>query len=191
MPPKVKITKKMILESSFQIIRSEGYENLNARRIAECLECSTQPVLYQYKTMEEIREEVYQLADDYHTRYIMPSGKPDTDPLLELGLNYIRFGHEESNLFCFLFQTNKFGGLDVNSLMESPELSAIIEIVAGAVNCSASKARELFLTFFIVAHGYASLMANNAMNYDEEQAVKTLADVFDGLVASLERTTDK
>ena len=191
MPPKVKITKEMILESSFKIIRSEGYENLNARKIAECLGCSTQPVLYQYKTMEEIREEVYRLADDYHSRYIMPSGKPDTNPLLELGLNYIRFGHEESNLFCFLFQTNKFGGLDVKSLMENPELSTIVEMVAEAVKCSTPEARELFLTFFIVAHGYASLMANNAMNYDEMQASKTLADVFDGLLSARERTTDK
>lgn len=141
--------------------------------------------------MTEIREEVYQLADDYHTRYIMPKGQSNTNPLLELGLNYIRFGHEESNLFCFLFQTNKFGGLDVKSLMEITELSEIIEIVTRVINCSAQEARELFLTFFIVAHGYASLMANNAMNYDEAQVSRTLTDVFDGLAASRERTADK
>lgn len=191
MPPKVKITRERIIESSFQIIRNEGYENLNARRIAETLGCSTQPVLYHFKTMDEIREDVYRLADDYHTRYIMPKGQSDTTPLLELGLNYIRFGHEESKLFCFLFQSNKFGGLDVSTLMENPELSAIIEIVAGAVNCSASEARELFLTFFIVAHGYASLMANNAMNYDETQVSKTLTNVFNGLLSEQERKTDQ
>lgn len=150
MPPKVKITKEMIIESSFQIIREEGYESLNARRIAETLGCSTQLVLYHFKTMDEIREEVYQIADNYHTRYIMPEEQSATNPLLKLGLNSIRFGYEESNLFCFLFQSNKFGGLDVNSLMKSPELSAIIEIVAGAVNCSASEARELFLTFLLL-----------------------------------------
>lgn len=184
MPPKVKVTKKMIIETAFQIIRREGYEHLNARRIAESLRCSTQPVLYHFKTMDEIREEVYQLADDYHTQYIMPKCKSDANPLLELGLNYIRFGYEESKLFCFLFQSNKFGGLDVNGLMENPELSAFIEIVTGAVQCSDSEARELFLTFFIVAHGYASLMANNSMNYDEVQSKKVLKNVFYGLLSS-------
>ena len=31
MPPKVRVTKKMILDTSFDIVRKEGHENLNAR----------------------------------------------------------------------------------------------------------------------------------------------------------------
>lgn len=46
MPPKVKITKKMVTEASFEIVRDSGHENLNARTIAEYLGCSTQPILY-------------------------------------------------------------------------------------------------------------------------------------------------
>ena len=184
MPPKVKVSKEMILNASFEIIQKEGHENLNARRIAEHLECSTQPVLYNFKTVDEIREEVYKIADEYHTGYIMPKGKTGKDPMLELGVNYVRFGHDESNLFRFLFQTNKFGGMGVNVLMNDPELSAIIGIVAGSVQCSEEEAREIFLTFFVVAHGYASLMANNAMEYNEEQTEKVLSKVFYGMLAA-------
>ena len=36
----------------------------------------------------------------------------DENPMLALGLNYVRFGQEEKNLFRFLFQTDKFGGKD-------------------------------------------------------------------------------
>ena len=182
MPPKVKITREMILEASFSIIRKEGHESLNARRIAEYLDCSTQPILYNFSTVDEIRAEVYKAADEYHTKYIMPK-ETDKDPLLALGLNYIRFGHEESRLFRFLFQTNKFGGMDVNTLMSDPALSAIIEIVAAAVKCSEKDAREIFLTFFISAHGCASLMANNSMDYDEKQSEKVLENIFSGMLA--------
>ena len=56
MPPKVKITKQMIEEASFELIRANGHENLNARAISEHLGCSTQPVLYAFKTVDEIRE---------------------------------------------------------------------------------------------------------------------------------------
>lgn len=184
MPPKVKVTKDMILDASFHIIQKEGHGSLNARRIAEFLECSTQPILYNFNTMDEIRAEVYQIADDYHTNYIMPKEDSGQNPMLELGIKYIRFGHEESNLFRFLFQTNQFGGMDVNTLLNNPELSAIVGIVAMSVQCSEQDAREVFLAFFIAVHGYASLMANNAMDYEEAQIETVLKNIFFGMLTA-------
>ena len=183
MPPKVKITKKMILDASFEIIRINGHENLNARTIAEYLKCSTQPVLYNFKTVDEIREAVYAKVDEYHTAYIMPKDG-DENPMLTIGLNYVCFGHEEKNLFRFLFQTNKFGGMDIAALMRNQALSDIINVMAKGLDCDVDEAREMFLTFFAIAHGLASLLANNAMEYDEEQCKKMLRNVFFGMFAS-------
>ena len=77
MPPKVKITKKMVTDASFEVIRASGHENLNARTISEYLGCSTQPVLYSFKTVDEIREAAYEIADQYHTEFIMPKDKEE------------------------------------------------------------------------------------------------------------------
>jgi AcrR family transcriptional regulator len=183
MPPKVKVTKQMVADASFELVRAGGHENLNARAIAERLGCSTQPVLYNFSTMDEIREAVYIIADEYHTAFIMPK-ETDADPMLALGLNYVRFGHEEKNLFRFLFQTDKFGGMDVDALLNNPDLSAVIEVMARGLACEAHEAREMFLTFFCVAHGLASLLANNSMEYDEGQCRKMLEQVFFGMAAS-------
>ncbi len=183
MPPKIKITREMILEASFEIIRSKGHEQLNVRTIAEYLKCSTQPVLYNFKTVDEIREAVYKKADEYHTACIMPEDG-DENPMLSLGLNYVRFGQEQKNLFRFLFQTNQFGGMDMPTLMGNPDLSDIILVMAKGLDCDAKEAREMFLTFFAIAHGLASLLANNAMKYDEEQSRKMLSNVFFGMLAS-------
>ena len=183
MPPKVKITKKMVEDASFEVIRTIGHENLNARTIAEYLNCSTQPVLYSFKTVDEIREAAYKLADEYHTNFIMPK-ETDENPMLVLGLNYVRFGYEEKNLFRFLFQTDKFGGMDVASLMDNPDLSDIMSVMAAGTGCNEEEAREMFLTFFCVTHGLASLLANNSMEYDEEQSKKILCNVFFGMLAS-------
>ena len=183
MPPKVRITKEMVIDASVEIIRKAGHENLNARAIAEYLNCSTQPVLYSYRTVDEIREAAYEAADEYHTAFIMPK-ETDQNPMLALGLHYVRFGYEEKNLFRFLFQTNKFGGMDIAALMNDPALSGIIGVMAAGLECSAEEAREMFLTFFCVAHGLASLLANNAMAYDETQCRKMLEDVFFGMIAS-------
>ena len=34
MPPKVRITKKMVADASFEVVRASGHENLNVRTIA-------------------------------------------------------------------------------------------------------------------------------------------------------------
>ena len=182
MPPKVKITKEMIENASFEVIRERGHENLSARTIAEYLKCSTQPVLYSFRTVDEIREAAYGIADRYHTEFIMPK-ETDEIPILALGLNYVRFGQEEKNLFRFLFQTDKFGGKDIATLLSDPELSGILDIMAAGLKVSKEEAREMFLTFFCVAHGLASLLANNSMAYDETQCRKMLENVFFGMTA--------
>ena len=46
------------------------------------------------------------------------------------------------------------------------------------------QAGEMFLTFFCVAHGMASLLANNSMEYDEGQCGKMLENVFFGMTAA-------
>lgn len=183
MPPKVKISKQMVIDASVDVIRKNGHESLNARTIAEYLNCSTQPVMYNYKTVDEIREAAYEAADQYHTAFIMPK-ETDGNPMLALGLNYVRFGYEEKNLFRFLFQTNKFGGMSVAVLMGDPGLSGILDLIAGGLHCNADEAREMFLTFFCVAHGMASLLANNSMEYDETQCRKMLEQVFLGMTAA-------
>lgn len=58
MPPKAKITRDMIIDVAFEIARSEGAENINARTVSGKLRCSTQPVMYHFKKIEEIKKSV-------------------------------------------------------------------------------------------------------------------------------------
>ena len=41
------------------------------------------------------------------------------------------------------------------------------------------------MTFFAVAHGLASLLCNNAMEYDETECAAMLETVFNGALAAL------
>ncbi len=183
MAPKVKITRQMVADAAFGVIGAHGHDVLNARSIAERLGCSTQPVLYSFRTVDEIREAAYEIADAYHTEFIMPKGTEE-DPMLALGLNYVRFGQEEKNLFRFLFQTDKFGGKDVADLMAAPGLTEILGIMATGLKLDIGQAKDMFLTFFCVVHGMASLLANNSMEYDEGQCRKMMENVFFGMIAA-------
>ncbi len=68
--------------------------------------------------------------------------------------------------------------------MSDPGLSEIMGIMAAGLKVDREKAGEMFMTFFCVAHGMASLLANNSMEYDEVQCRKMLETVFYGMVAS-------
>lgn len=178
MPPKIQTTKEMILDAAFEIVRKEGSEHLSIRKISEYLGCSTQPVLYNFRSISEIREETYKKADKFHSEYLMtPDENFKINPLLSLGMNYVKFGYEESNLFKFLFQTDKFNGLSNDDLLSNPEASVLIEITAKNTECSIENAKDMFFTLFIAVHGYASLLANNSMKYDEEKIKKILHNI--------------
>ena len=187
MPPKARITRDMILDAAFGLVRKRGHEALNVRDLARELGCSTQPILYVFDAMDELRAAVYRKADDFHTAYILPKDSEGPGALLQLGLNYVRFGHEERHLFRFLFESNRFGGMDLNGLVRGPGTEELIGILTGALACDREAARKMFLTFFAVAHGLASLLANNAMAYDERECTGMLETVFRGALASLQK----
>ena len=181
MPPKVKITKEMIIDAAFCIARTEGANKITARRISEQLQCSTHPILYHYASVEEIKREVYQKADEYHNAYLMKSEEGSDDPMLAIGINYVKFAIEESHLFRFLFQSNGFSDSNMLELMDTEELNPIIS----------AEAKEIFSMLFIYIHGYASLYANNSMVYDEKALITTLNKVFYGAVYAAKEVNDE
>ena len=104
MPAKAKVTKEMIIDAAFAIARETGVENITARTVSQRLKCSTQPILYHFSTIDELKRTVYAKADSYHSEYLMDLKSPQKGVMLGIGMNYIRFAIEEPNLFRFLFQ---------------------------------------------------------------------------------------
>ena len=125
MPAKAKVTKEMIVDAAFSIARQAGAENINARTVSERLHCSTQPVMYHFATIEELKRTVYARADVYHSEYLMNMKKPPRGAALGIGMNYIRFAIEEPHLFRFLFQSDYFSGKTLLELIDAVDNPAV------------------------------------------------------------------
>lgn len=189
MPPKPKIIKDMILEAAFEIARETGAENINARTVAKKLSCSTQPVMYHFSTIEELKKAAYDKSNAYHTQYLLSSPNPQESMMLCIGLNYIRFAMEEPHLFRFLFQS---GFAAENSLLEminSQELTPILSVMQGAMKLNMQQTKEVFLTLALFVHGYASILAGNSLEYDEELIKLHLQRVYTGAVYAAQKET--
>lgn len=183
MPPKIKVTKEQIVTAGFDIVRSAGHEALNVRSAAAHIGCSTQPVMYQFETVADMKAAVYEMADKFHSEYIMQP-MPTDDPMLSIGVRYVMFGAEEKNLFRFLFQTDKFSGMGFDRLFESDELAPVYAVLSGAAGIPLTECRDVFKSIFISAHGLASLLANNAVEFRRDYTEKILTSAFYGAVGA-------
>ena len=187
MPPKAKITRQMVIEAGLSVVRKEGQENLNVRRVASELGCSTQPVMYHYASVDGLKADVYAAADKLHTEYITAQDESVMNQLLSIGLRYIRFAYEEKHLFRFLFQSGKFRNTGFKELLnvdENPAIKPLCEFT----KITEEQAGEVFAALFICVHGAASLLANNSIEYDEEYFAGLLDNTLYGAVAAIKRS---
>ena len=181
MPRSPRITRDMIVEAAFALVRREGVQALNVRAVAARLGCSTQPVLYQFADMASLRQAAYERADAFHTAFLLDGLEREAEPLLELGLRYIRFGAEEGPLFRFLFQSGQFSGRSLEELIAAPEAASVLALAGEALPGDAEQVRQTFRTLFIAVHGLASLLANNAMRFDPDEARAMLRQLGNAL----------
>ena len=176
MPRKPATTKEAMIEGAFRLIRENGHAFLTARNLAAFLGCSTQPVMYQFPNLDTLKDLTYQKADAFHSEYILAGGD-----LLEIGLRYIRFAEEEPHLFRFLFQSGRFTGLSLEDLIRAPETAGVLAAVSAEEDLTPEEAAAFFEPLAALVHGYASLIANNAMKYDPDAIRRALTTIAEGL----------
>lgn len=106
--------------------------------------------------------------------------------MLGIGLNYIRFAIEEPYLFRFIFQS---GFAVENSLLEmidSEELTPIISVMQKGMDMSIEQTKEVFITLALFVHGYASIITNNSLEYDEKLIKMHLKRVYKGAILAVQ-----
>lgn len=182
MPPKAKITKTMVIDAAFEVARKTGAEHINARTVSQKLNCSTQPVMYHFATIDELKRAVYQKTDEYHTQYLMNIPAKREDVMFGIGMNYIRFAVEEPNLFRFLFQSGFAVENSLPEMIDSEELTPILSVMQEAMGMSLGQTKEIFVTLSMFVHGYASIIANNSLEYDEKIVAADLKRAYRGAI---------
>ncbi len=108
------------------------------------------------------------------------------DPILAIGLNYIRFAVEEPQLFRFLFQSGYAEENNLLDMIDSEELIPIIAAMQEGCGLSEEKTKQVFLTVALFAHGYASIIANNHLEFDEKLIAEHLECAWNGAMMAVQ-----
>ena len=85
MPPRIRITQDIIIDAAIDVARQSGFESINARTVSERLRCSTQPVMYHFSTIDNLKRAAYARVDRLHSEYMM-NIPPGQNPILAIGL---------------------------------------------------------------------------------------------------------
>lgn len=181
MPPKTRVTESMIVDATIEIVRQSGFENIKARTVSEHLRCSTQPVMYHFSTIDNLKRAAYRHADQLHTKYLL-NPLPGQDPILGIGLNYIRFAVEEPQLFRFLFQSGYAAENSLLEMVDSEELLPVLAAMREEAGLSLEQTKGVFITVALFAHGYASIIANTHLEFDEKLIAAHLERAWNGAV---------
>lgn len=164
---KQKVTKRDILNTSFTIIREEGFENLTARHIAAKLNSSTQPIYKEFSGMPQVKKRLIEQAENFlKTEVLQVNGQQDS--MMAVCSNYIQFTKKEPLFFQSLFIDR---ALDVFRLHEY-----VSELLMGVMfldenYSSKSKEEKEYLLHLIWAaiHGMAVLIVQRRTQLTEEE----------------------
>lgn len=184
MPPKAKVTKKMILNTVLDITRETGFETVNARSIASKLQCSTRPIFTCYENMDELKKDFLDFAYKFYEQYVSDySNSANVNFCLILPLSYIEFAQEETHLFKLLFIN------DMDLLMvEAKDFYKEIgnekraKIFSDTIGVDLERGKVIFLDLFLYTHGIAVLAATKKLLLDRNSAEKMVTNLLSALI---------
>ncbi|MBR2337515.1 MAG: TetR/AcrR family transcriptional regulator [Clostridia bacterium] len=178
MPPKVKITRTDIINTAIDIIRQKGAENLNARSLANALNCSTQPIFSNFSSMDDLNKEIINLAYEQYLNFINIEVKSEKYPKYKaFGMAYIRFAKEEKELFKLLFMCDRQG----KDIIPTVDFTASVELIKTANSVTTETAKQIHMEMWACAHGIATMLATSFCLLDWDYISNILTDVYQGI----------
>ena len=181
MARKESVTKQMIIDGAFELLKNEGAEAVTARKLAAHIGCSTQPIFRVYKNMDELLGELFEKARDYYEDFCNGNHNTYDTPFVSLGINYIRFAKQEQNIFKLLFLS---GNKDhtLYELINGNENAFVMKEIKKIPNLNMDNVELIFTKVFIFMHGMAGMTITGEFDLTDKEAEDMLKDAIKGFI---------
>lgn len=167
MPPLIKFTKEDIIDISYEIVKKEGVESINARRIANELNSSVQPIFHNFSNMEELKKAVYEKIYNTYMNYMKVDEK-DVRAYKKMGLSYIKFARDYPEFFKIIFMQKTTLSAE-NFVMADNVGDNIIKTGQKLTGLSFEEQKKFHVKVWIFTHGIACLVATNTVKFTDEE----------------------
>ena len=191
MPTKIRISKDMILDAAFEIVRKDGIEKLSNRELANKLKCSIRPIYYQFENVEEMQKELYKKIEHYFYKFLLDNMVEGIPKYKQIGINYIKFAKKEKKLFQILFMSNT--GLTPSAFVskDGEDYKEIEKLIKISTNLKEEDIKDFHTKMWIFCHGIATLVANDTIKLTDDQIQELLSYEFQALMLLEENPNNK
>ena len=171
MPRSVQITKEKILTAALDVLIREGYSAVSIKSIARELNCSTQPIAWQFGNMDNMREALTKEAVTYANQKMMPTSTNCIEAFWQIGYGYINLAFDTPNLFRFVYmgESKNYCRGGFNSILTDKGNAVLIDKLYQYLNISKEQADMLFQRMIVYTHGMVSLVVAGVLNCTKEQ----------------------
>jgi AcrR family transcriptional regulator len=183
MGPKVKFTKAQIIDSAFEIAKTEGIDNITMRKIAEKMGSSVAPIYVNFKDVNELTEAVMERIMDISQRLLIEESTGN--PFHDMGMASLRFAKEYSVLFRDLIMKNNsyMKGYDekmipvlIEEMKQDPELEGF----------TVDELKTILLKIRIFQLGLSVMAANGLLpkDYEKQDLMNILSSTANDVILS-------
>lgn len=175
----IQVSRESILQAGLEMIIEEGYQQVTVKTLARKLNCSTQPIVWQFKDMESFRK----CLADYAIKYMNEKMSfPDVGAMLSfgsIGIAWVETALEQPNLVKYIFalmdyrDANKPDGevkCDLRAMMGAETEETLAKAISAELSCSVEQARHLMLTMELFTMGLVFMIVFGNLKISEEEA---------------------
>ena len=174
MPRKITFQKEDVLNTAYEIVEKEGFEGINARRIASELNSSVHPIFTHFKDMEELKKAVYEKIYGKYQEYML-SGANEEKAYKKMGMSYIEFAKDYPEFFKIIFMQKT--NLNAENFVMADKIGDDVikkgQILTGL---SFEEQKQFHIKVWIFTHGIACLVATKTVEFSNEEISKLLGN---------------
>ncbi|WP_067839324.1 TetR/AcrR family transcriptional regulator [Amphibacillus sediminis] len=181
MPPKKKFSKEQIIESAFQIAKTEGLDHITIRKVAEHLSSSSAPIYVNFTDVDELKQSVIKKIAEWSKQLIQEQNSGN--PFADIGIASLKMATEYPVLMRdFVMKPNRYlqdynqemGNDFVGLMKQDPDLKDFTD----------EELQTILLKMRVFQTGLTLMAANNLLpeTFELEQMIKLSDSVAEDIV---------
>ena len=185
MPPKERVSKVMVLDAAYDMTRECGFENVTARKLAERLGSSTQPIFRAYENMDMLKEDLFYKSAEMFSDYMLKKREKGKPVYLSMGMAYIELACEEKHLFKLIADIEEYDTEDIHEFLQQGDCTELLEKLPNTDNMSPEQKEEVFKMVWMFTHGVATLVTSKRVDMPTEEIEEMLNKAYEGFVSAI------
>ena len=182
MPAAKKVSRDQIIDAAVDVLRDGGFSAVNARSVAKKIGCSTQPIYFSFKSIDDLKAALTERAIQMHTQRVRDSlrrHEGNDSRYSSYGMGFVKFAAEEKQLFRWLYlEGQQLGPYQSDILMQE-----IIGVIVDEFGYTEDVARRFHQDMIYFTYGLAILANTDHLHLTEPELREALRREFRALIA--------